>query len=84
VTRLILDPATAAKLDGTAGSIELCDPSGRTLGYFTPVVDRSLYQGVEIPFSEEELARAEKEVEGKTYTTDEVLAHLRSLEREEG
>jgi hypothetical protein len=79
VTRLILDPATAAKLDGTAGHIELCDPSGRTLGYFTPVVDRSLYEGVECPVSHEELSRREREE--TTSSTREVLARLEKLER---
>jgi hypothetical protein len=81
VTRVILDMATSAKLDQVAGQVEVCDPSGRTLGYFTPVVDRSLYEGVEIPFSEEELVRGEEETSGRTYTTAEVLAHLKSLEK---
>jgi len=80
MTRIILDPATSARLGAVAGRAELCDNAGRTLGYFTPAVDRALYEGVEIPFSEEELARADKEAEGRTYTTAEVLAHLKSLE----
>ena len=54
---------------------ELCDPSGRILGYFTPAADRDLYATAEIPpIDEEELRRREHEEGG--YTTAEVLDHL--------
>jgi hypothetical protein len=80
MTRIILDPATAAKLREVAQNVDLCDPSGQTLGYFTPAVDRSLYEGVECPLSNEELTRIEREDE--RFTTEEVLAHLKKLEQE--
>jgi hypothetical protein len=59
--------------------LEVCDEKGLTLGYVQPVPsrDRSLYEGVEIPVSEEELQRAEQETE--SYTTAEVLAYLEKL-----
>jgi hypothetical protein len=79
MTQLILDEATAAKLRQAAGSVELIDPSGRTVGVFTPPVDRALYEGVECPVSNEELARREREE--PRFTTAEVLAHLKSLEQ---
>ena len=77
MTRIVLDPATSARLkQEAADQIELCDDSGHTLGFFKPLADRSLYEGLEIPFTEEELALAEQET--KTYSTAEVLAHLKS------
>ena len=79
MTRIILDPSTAARFGGVAQSVEVCDPSGRTLGYFTPALDRSLYEGVECPVSNEELTRREREE--PTSSTQDVLAHLRRLEQ---
>jgi hypothetical protein len=54
--------------------VQLCDTSGLTLGVFTPSPDLILEPP---PLSEEELVRREKD--GPFYTTQEVLAHLRSL-----
>ncbi len=72
MTRIVLDPGTSARLkQEAADQIELCDDSGHTLGFFKPLADRSLYEGLEIPFTEEELALAEQET--KTYSTAEVL-----------
>ena len=78
MSKLILDPETSSKLRSLTGPVELCNDSGRTPGYFTPAEDRSLYEGVEIPFTEEELRRAEQETE--SYTTEEVLEYLKNLE----
>jgi hypothetical protein len=77
VTRLILDEAISAKLRQLADWVELIDSSGRTVGFFTPPHDRSLYEGVECPTSNQELSR--REHEEPTFTTREVLAHLGSL-----
>ncbi|HEX8200088.1 MAG TPA: hypothetical protein VF590_06345 [Isosphaeraceae bacterium] len=79
MSKIIIDSATASILQSQTGRVELCDDSGRTLGYFTPRQDRSLYEGVEIPFTEEELRQAEQATE--RYTTEEVLAYLKSLEK---
>jgi hypothetical protein len=78
MSKLILDSATATLLQSLTGRVELCDDSGRTLGYFTPREDRSLYEGVVVPFTEEELRQAEQAT--KWYTTEEVLAYLKNLE----
>jgi hypothetical protein len=60
---------------------ELCDSSGRLLGYFTPAANRDLYATAEIPpIDEEELQRREHEQGG--YTTAEVLEHLEKLSRQ--
>jgi hypothetical protein len=80
---VILDPSAIAKLHQLAERVKVCDPSGRVLGYFTPLTERSLIEGAEIlAISETALAQAEKEIaSGKTHTTAEVLAYLESLER---
>jgi hypothetical protein len=79
MSKLILDSATATMLQSLTGRVELCDDSGRTLGYFTPREDRSLYEGMVVPISEEELRRREQDTK-KTYTTAEVLDYLKRLE----
>jgi hypothetical protein len=79
MTKVILDQATLANLHGLREHLEVCDEKGFTLGYIQPVPsrDRALYEGVEIPFSAEELNRREQETE--SYTTAEVLAYLEKL-----
>lgn len=61
MVKLTVDKRTGEKLQGFNERLELCDESGRLLGYFQPVVDRSLYEGVDSPASVEELDRREKE-----------------------
>jgi hypothetical protein len=50
--------------------IEICDPSGRVLGYIDPPV----------PPEEIEIAKARMNWPGPWYTTEQVLAHLDSLD----
>lgn len=64
--KVILDRETLSKLSGLQDDLELCDESGQTLGYFSPVADRSLYEGVDSPISEEELDRRSKAGGGRT------------------
>jgi len=79
MTRITLDVALSGKLHGIYQPVELCDPSGRVLGQFIPEVDPSEWEVVGPEPSEEELDRLEKSNE-KRYTTEEVLAYLKSLE----
>ncbi|MCH8042732.1 MAG: hypothetical protein IID44_03345 [Planctomycetes bacterium] len=65
MTQIVVNPATAEKLSGIQTTVELCDPSGNLLGYFSPKVNPSLYDQVEPPISEEELDRIEKEGGGR-------------------
>ncbi len=58
--------------------VELRDPSGRVIGRFLPQFDTSEWEPLTPEISEEELDRREKS--DKWYTTEEVLAHLTSLE----
>jgi len=57
---------------------ELCDSSGKVLGRFVPLVDRSNWKTIPPGISEEELERRSKST-GKRYTTAEVIAHLEKL-----
>ena len=74
MTRVTLDAATCAKLGNLKKCLELCDESGRTLGYFTPAEDRSLYEGVQPTITDEQLERREREQGGRTLK--EILTDL--------
>jgi len=80
MTQLILDAAFAGKLNGLTQAVQLCDPSGRVLGQFVPVLDLSEWEPVSPEVTEEELDHLEQSTEW--YTTEEVLAHLKTLEQQ--
>lgn len=79
MTRIVLDEELKSRLLGLKQRLEIIDEDGRVLGFVTPAVDRSLYEGIEPPFSKEELDRIEKSG-GRRYTTAEVLEYLKKLE----
>jgi len=79
MTRVIVDDDLRSKLHNLTEPLELVDPSGAVLGRLVPALDLSQYEPWEPEFSEEELQRDEQSDE-KRYTTDEVLAYLKSLE----
>jgi hypothetical protein len=78
MTQIILDATVSSKLSALTSSVELCDPSGRVLGRFIPLIDLSQWEPVSTPASEEELNRREQ-ANQKRYTTAEVLAYLEKL-----
>jgi hypothetical protein len=78
VTQIKLDADLSRKMREMSSAVELCDPSGRVLGHFVPIVDMSEWEAVTPEASEEELDRRERSNE-KRYTTAEVLAHLEKL-----
>ncbi|HYT90169.1 MAG TPA: hypothetical protein VEL76_15785 [Gemmataceae bacterium] len=78
MTQILLDAALANKLNELKSSAELCDPAGRVIGRFVPVVDLSEWEPITDPISEEELQRRLRSNE-KRYSTAEVLAHLEKL-----
>jgi len=80
MNKIILDQTVLTSLGNLDHYAELCDSSGRTLGYFTPAIDRSLYDEVDFSIDEEELRRRERE---PSFTTAEVLDHLEKLSRRE-
>lgn len=65
MSKVTVDPTMGEKLRRLTEQVELCDADGRTLGYFTPTVDRSLYEGVDSPIREDELQRRINEGGGR-------------------
>jgi hypothetical protein len=68
MTKVILDAALRAKLNGLQSQLELCDESGHTLGYFVPagnpgVAATPLFHS---PISAQEIERRRKETGGRT------------------
>lgn len=80
MTQLIVDAALASKLQETASSVQLCTPGGQVLGTFVPKMDLSEWEPLTPEVSEEELDEQEQSPEW--YTLDQVLAHLKSLEKQ--
>jgi len=78
MTQIILDATTSSKLHKLEQPVELCDPSGRVLGRFVPLIDLSEWEPLSPDISEEELNRRMNSKE-KRYTTREVLDHLEKL-----
>jgi hypothetical protein len=76
MTRVIIGPDVWASLAAIKAPTQLCDEAGRVLGYFTPVADKSLYEKVQPPISDEELQRRRQEKGGRTLA--EILADLES------
>ena len=74
MTRVVLDKEILAKLLNLSIRLEVCDESGRTLGYFQPFVDRSLYRNVQVPVSEEELDARQRVLGGRSL--EEILHDL--------
>jgi hypothetical protein len=79
MTQIILDAAVSSQLHQLGRPAELCDPSGKVLGRFVPLIDLSEWEPLSPEVSEEELDRREQSTEW--YTTDEVIAHLKNLEK---
>jgi hypothetical protein len=76
MNKLTLDSQTTAQFQGLSDSVEVCDPAGRTLGFYLPLVEPALYQNVRVPFTEAELDRFEQERGGRS-----LAAILADLER---
>jgi hypothetical protein len=78
MTQIIVDATLPIKLISLTQPVDLCDTQGRVLGRFIPKIDLSQYEPLEPQVSDEELMRRAQSKE-KTYTTAEVLEHLRKL-----
>jgi hypothetical protein len=59
MTQVQIDQALQQKLGGLNQSVELCSPDGQILGRFLPESEyrELLYGSLEIPYSDEEIAR---------------------------
>jgi hypothetical protein len=78
MTQIMLDAAIARKLLDLQKEAELCDPSGKVLGRFVPLIDLSEWEPLTPDISEEELKRRMNSKE-RRYTTEEVLKYLEKL-----
>ena len=74
MVKLTVDQDMRTKLRELKERLQLCDETGKVLGYFQPVVDPSLYEGVESPTSKEELLRRSQEGGGRPLA--DILADL--------
>jgi hypothetical protein len=74
MSEVIIDSVTVNKLREINECVEIRDEAGELIGYFTPRVDRRLYESVEVPISEEELRRRAQKRSGRTLA--EILADL--------
>ena len=61
MNRIVIDRSLVAKLDEAGWMAEFCDDTGRVVGYFKPVHDLEMYEGVEPRISKEEFDRRVKE-----------------------
>jgi hypothetical protein len=80
MTRITLDHDLAQRLHELIEPVELCDPSGKVLGTFSPQFDMSEWEPVSPGASEEELDRRERSAQPR-YTTEEVLEYLENLDK---
>lgn len=71
----IADERLRAEFRNSTDPSTVHDSDGRILGFFTPLDPSALRPRV----SEAELSRREEDRNAKLYTTDEVIAKLRSL-----
>ena len=74
MSEVIVDSVTVNQLREINERVEIRDEAGELIGYFTPLVDRRLYESVEVPISEEELRRRAQKGGGRTLV--EILADL--------
>ncbi len=77
MSSVVLDPQTLEQLRRPGGRVEIRDPSGELVGYFTPhrgISAAGPTPPVEVPFTDEELDRFEKEPGGRTLA--EILRDL--------
>ena len=73
MTKVTVDAATRAKLNDLHELLEVCDESGRTLGYFHPVVSFDSLKALS-PFSDEEIEKLRQQRTGRPLS--EILKDL--------
>jgi hypothetical protein len=81
--KLVLDESVRKALSELGGEVELCDETGRAVGYFLSpeAYERWLYALAKAEVSDVELEEAREDYRKHGgLTTAQVLDHLRSLE----
>jgi hypothetical protein len=66
MTRLMIDAAILAKLHNLDGLLEVCDETGKVLGYFHPLGRTSRQQVAHSPFSHAELQHRRQQRTGRS------------------
>jgi hypothetical protein len=81
MNRIVIDDQLGAKLQASQYELELCDKSGRTLGFFLPpeLHHELLYAWAKAQVSNEEIERALNEPGGMT--TAELMAYFDEIDR---
>jgi hypothetical protein len=76
MTRITADASLLAKLDNLSGVVQLCDETGRTLGYFHPAVlsDGSPTQRTASPISDEAIEECRQQRSGRPLS--EIMTEL--------
>jgi hypothetical protein len=74
MSSVVLDSKALEQLREAEGRVEVRDEAGQLVGYFTPRIDRALYDSVEVPVSDEELRERAQKGGGRTLA--EILADL--------
>jgi hypothetical protein len=64
MTKVIVDAAMRARLHDLSELLEVCDESGRTLGYFHPLVHSGNAKALS-PFTDEEIERRRQQRTGR-------------------
>jgi hypothetical protein len=79
--RVVVEPQMRAQLQDGKRSLELCDDTGQTMGFFLPAAEflHWQYEWARRNYSSDELDRREQESGGRT--TAEVLARLKQTAR---
>ncbi len=77
MSNFTLPDRVANQLAAVTQPMQLCDASGKTVGFFVPAVDPTQYEIVGRDLSTSELAEIEKSSEW--FSTDDVLRHLEKL-----
>jgi hypothetical protein len=78
MSTIVVDAALRDRLLAASAEAEIRDEQGRKLGRFIPEINPEQFTVPGLDLSPAELARR-RAPDAKTYTTAEVLDHLRSL-----
>ena len=85
MNKVVLDPSTRSSLNGLDQSVEVCDESGKTLGYFVPADEylALMYAWARAEFAGDDTSGAREEFRAEGgYTTAEVLAKIEEVVRQ--
>ena len=76
MTKITADAGLLARLDNLNDLVELCDASGRTLGYFHPIISSKKSGSTVSPISDEEIERCRQQRTGRALS--DIFADLES------